>query len=60
MGQIRCTITGPWRDTILYEVPIMSISTSRHRVAKETYLTQQSARRTSERSIPTGPWTKKR
>lgn len=28
MGQIRCTISGPWRDTILYEVPIMAISQS--------------------------------
>ncbi|WVR06246.1 nicotinate phosphoribosyltransferase [Kwoniella sp. DSM 27419] len=25
MGEIGCEIEGPWRDTILYEVPIMSI-----------------------------------
>nr|ODN86950.1 nicotinate phosphoribosyltransferase [Cryptococcus depauperatus CBS 7841] len=25
MGKIECVIKGPWRDTILYEVPIMSI-----------------------------------
>ncbi|WWD18363.1 nicotinate phosphoribosyltransferase [Kwoniella shandongensis] len=25
MGEIECVIEGPWRDTILYEVPIMSI-----------------------------------
>ncbi|WRT67645.1 nicotinate phosphoribosyltransferase [Kwoniella shivajii] len=24
-GEIECIIKGPWRDTILYEVPIMSI-----------------------------------
>ncbi len=27
MGGIECTIQGLWRDCILYEVPIMSIST---------------------------------
>ncbi|WVQ73917.1 nicotinate phosphoribosyltransferase [Cryptococcus sp. DSM 104548] len=25
MGEILCEIVGPWRDTILYEVPIMAI-----------------------------------
>lgn len=25
MGEIQCNIQGVWRDTILYEVPIMSI-----------------------------------
>ncbi|ODN80853.1 nicotinate phosphoribosyltransferase [Cryptococcus amylolentus CBS 6039] len=25
MGEIGCEIEGPWRDTILYEVPIMAI-----------------------------------
>ncbi|KAK8858476.1 nicotinate phosphoribosyltransferase [Kwoniella newhampshirensis] len=25
MGEIGCSIEGPWRDVILYEVPIMSI-----------------------------------
>ena len=27
MDEIECVITGLWRDTILYEVPVMSIST---------------------------------
>lgn len=25
MGEIACAIEGPWKDTILYEVPIMAI-----------------------------------
>lgn len=25
MGEIGCVIEGPWKDTILYEVPIMAI-----------------------------------
>jgi nicotinic acid phosphoribosyltransferase len=28
MGEIECVIKGLWRDCILYEVPVMSISTS--------------------------------
>lgn len=28
MGEIQCVITGLWRDCIMYEVPVMSISTS--------------------------------
>lgn len=25
-GEIGCRIEGPWRETILYEVPVMAIS----------------------------------
>jgi nicotinate phosphoribosyltransferase len=28
MGEITCSIEGLWRDTILYEVPILAICTS--------------------------------
>jgi nicotinate phosphoribosyltransferase len=27
-GEIECVITGPWRDCIMYEVPILSICES--------------------------------
>lgn len=26
MGEIECEIRGPWRDCILYEIPIMATS----------------------------------
>lgn len=28
MGEIECEISGPWRDCILYEIPIMATSES--------------------------------